>query len=448
MRSPSPPTTEPLPILRLARGPEFAWSFEETDACSFALRNPGLPELADPRAVETLRYTADVYQGDELVRRVALAPLPGPVPIGETRVMPAHLGITLIGGEYELEFGLIRSADGCGDGVPIPVRAPRSPLRVKNQIMDAFVELINACNFRCTFCPQTTLQRKQRAMDFDLATKVVHDLAAMGHHHPIMVHLLGEPLLYPRFFDFVDMAHAAGQRVHLLTTGSRFTDKTIDGIFRTRLDELLISLNTPEKDTYDAQRGTKLPFDSYIAGIRRMVVEAVRRGPPPKVLIQILYDEKRTDHPEEIARVNAIANEWANLVREVRGLEHLHVDEVQHFTPPFTKVELCDSVSLQYMPYHQWGEGHSGERHFCSYPWRQLAVLVDGQATACCVDAEGEICLGNAREQSIEEIWNGPALTRMRQAFWNDLRAVEPRCIRCPIRHWDIEKTYRSHALR
>lgn len=57
------------------------------------------------------------------------------------------------------------------------------------------------------------------------------------------------------------------------------------------------------------------------------------------------------------------------------------------------------------------------------------AILVDGQATACCVDAEGEICLGNAREQTVEEIWEGEVLTLMRYAFWNELRATEPRCV-------------------
>ena len=61
--------------------------------------------------------------------------------------------------------------------------------------------------------------------------------------------------------------------------------------------------------------------------------------------------------------------------------------------------------------------------------------------------APHEICLGNAREQTVEAIWEGPVLTRMRRAFWNDLQAVEPRCVRCPIRHWDIEKLYRTHRL-
>ena len=182
--------------LALHRAPDFAWSFEETDGFSFELTNHGLADLADERGAQDLRYTAELFCDGAFARRVAIEPLPGPIGIGEKRVIDAHLGISMIGGEYELRFGLERHANGTAE--VLEVDAPSSRLLVKNQIMEAFVELINACNFKCTFCPQTTLERKQRAMDFELATKVVGDLAAMGHHHPIRVHLLGEPLLYPR----------------------------------------------------------------------------------------------------------------------------------------------------------------------------------------------------------------------------------------------------------
>ena len=100
------------------------------------------------------------------------------------------------------------------------------------------------------------------------------------------------------------------------------------------------------------------------------------------------------------------------------------------------------------MPYHEWGGHGQADKHFCSYPWRQLAILVDGQATACCVDAEGEICLGNAKTQTVEEIWNGPVLERIRAGFWDDLKAVDSKCATCEIRHWDIAETYRTHPFQ
>lgn len=461
MSTPDSSKTE-LAHLAVHDAPSFVWSFEETDAFAFELTNHAMPEIAAADAGDLWNYTAEVFKGGEFVRRVAVEPLPGPVPVGGSRVFDAHLGLSLIGGEYDLRFGLERRENGNGKGkgdvaAPVLVRSTDVSFLVKNQIMEAFVELINACNFRCTFCPQTTLKRKQRPMDFELATKIVGDLADMGHHHPIRVHLLGEPLLYPRFFDFVEAVHDKGQRIFLLTNGSRFTEETIEGIFRVGVDELLISLNTPEEKLYNEQRGTSMPYDKYMDGIGRMVHESVVRTAPPKLTINVLYDQPKKDHPEEIARVNLVVNEWVNVVRAAHGERPLREGEVNHIegvlknhvgTPDnYSVLRLMDHMEIQFSPYHDWGEGESPNKHFCSYPWRQLAILVDGQATACCVDAEGEICLGNASTQTIEEIWNGPEISRMRDGLWNHLQAVESRCVRCPIRHWDVEEKYRTHTL-
>jgi len=279
----------------------------------------------------------------------------------------------------------------------------------------------------------------------------------MGHHHPIRVHLLGELLLYPRFFDFVEMAHDLGQRVNLVTNGSRFREKTIEGIFRTGVDEMRISLNSPEETLHDAERGTTLPYAEYIAGVRRMVAECARRGRPPMLEINVLYPLAQRGSPEDDARINRVANEWTNVVREAVGLTPLADGEVDHLAHvrrtddmalrEFTLIPLGQGIELQFTPYHSWGKGPAPAPHFCSYPWRQLAILVDGQATACCVDGEGEIRLGDANVQTVEEIWNGPVLNRIREAFWNQQRAVEAKCASCHIRHWELFHQYRTHEL-
>lgn len=438
-RKPLPDTSHQPARLTLATAPEYAWSFEPHQDFAFEVENLSSQELADPAAVRDIQYTADVYRDGSLIRRVGVAPLPSAIPVGEKRVFEADLGISVVGGDYEMSFGLERG----NGGPPIEFAAPRHALHVKNTIFEPLVELINACNFRCSFCPQGELKRKQRPMDFDLAKKILRDFADMGQKHPIRCHLLGEPLLYPRFFDFVEEAHDVGQRILLVTNGSRFQEENIEDIFRTKLDQLLISLNTPEREGYNEQRGTNMPFETYMHGIERMVEEAVKRDEGPETMINVLYDQSKTDDPQEIRRVNGLANQWVNVVRRITGQKELSVEEVDHFDPSLrTEIQLYDNLRIMFQPYHSWGEGQSPELHFCAFPWKQLAILVDGQATACCVDSEGEINLGNVREQTVEEIWNGPEITRIRDSFWNKQRAVEPRCIRCPIRHHELAEMY------
>lgn len=421
--------------LEVSSAPSFCWGFE---AAPFAIdvKNLALPELARAEALDRLVATVDLHDtSGNFVRRLATRPMPRAVGVGNGHTFEAELDIKAFAGDYALQLGLYRLGENGAAPQALSVASTPHRVRVKNTIFEAFVELINACNFRCTFCPQTTLKRKQRPMDFDLAVKLVRDLADMGHHHPIRLHLLGEPLLYPRFFDFIDAVHEHGQTACLATNGSRFEQKNVEGIFRTRLDEMIISLNTPEEELYNAQRGTSVPYEKYIEGVEIMVSEVVRRGPPPKTRVNVLYDGSRSDHPEELARVRKICNEWIDVVRKVSGRDLPRAEDVIHLDRDATTLmDLYEGLELQWTAYHNWGEGTPPREHFCSFPWRQLATLVDGQTTACCVDAEGEISLGDARVLSLEEIWNGPALNRMREGFLAKT-AVEPRCIRCDIRH-------------
>lgn len=441
-------TPAPSPAARsVARirpeAPAHAWAFETTPLAAW-LENLGLDDLSRASTARRIVGTVDLCRtGGAPVRRLARLPIPSPVAVGAARRMELAVEMKALAGDYELRFGLERDTGPFAG--PLPVDAAPAPLHVEHTIFDAFVELVNACNFRCTFCPQTTLQRPQRPMEFELATKVVRDLADMGHHYPIRVHLLGEPLLYKRFFDFVEAAHDMGQRIALATNGSRFLEPVVRDIFRTRLDEMVISLNTPEKELYDAQRGTSMPYADYVAGIERMVGELVRRGPPPYTRINILYDIQKHDDPEQLAKVHAVANHWIDVVRRVSGRPLEPAQGVIDLTPGRpTLYRLTAGLELQWTSYHNWGE-KGGAEGFCSFPWRQLAVLVDGSATACCVDAEGEIVLGNACEQSVAEIWNGPRLNALRQGFLAG-RAVHPRCARCDVRH-DLEEFFPRFKL-
>lgn len=79
-----------------------------------------------------------------------------------------------------------------------------------------------------------------------------------------------------------------------------------------------------------------------------------------------------------------------------------------------------------------------------------FAVLWDGTVTYCCVDYEGKLNLGNAREQAIEEIFRGPKATAIRE---NELRGklIHPTCQRCKGQIIDISTQrkvpkYRSGA--
>ena len=54
-------------------------------------------------------------------------------------------------------------------------------------------------------------------------------------------------------------------------------------------------------------------------------------------------------------------------------------------------------------------------KQYCEYPWTSLSVMADGSVVPCTQDYDVEMVLGNVREQTLEEIWNGEKYREFRR---------------------------------
>jgi len=74
---------------------------------------------------------------------------------------------------------------------------------------------------------------------------------------------------------------------------------------------------------------------------------------------------------------------------------------------------------------------HLASRFSCTWPWTTLVLLCDGRVVCGCADPYAQRQLGDARTHSIAEIWNGPAVSGLRE----DLNRGGSRfCGDCPLK--------------
>lgn len=67
------------------------------------------------------------------------------------------------------------------------------------------LEVTNACNHKCTFCPNVESHRSKKMIDFELAKRVMKECADfLGADKRICFHMNGEPLLYKRLPELVE----------------------------------------------------------------------------------------------------------------------------------------------------------------------------------------------------------------------------------------------------
>ena len=70
--------------------------------------------------------------------------------------------------------------------------------------------------------------------------------------------------------------------------------------------------------------------------------------------------------------------------------------------------------------------GNKSDLPFCLMPWIHLHIGDHGMTKACCV---GNIPFGNINELSLEEVWNGAAISQLRQKFADG--QADNRCAQC-----------------
>ena len=72
------------------------------------------------------------------------------------------------------------------------------------------------------------------------------------------------------------------------------------------------------------------------------------------------------------------------------------------------------------------------EQQYCEFPWISMTIMSNGNVVPCTQDYDTEMTFGNIKEQSIEEIWNGPKYQEFRMSHIQGFRNDDYKCFdRC-----------------
>jgi radical SAM protein with 4Fe4S-binding SPASM domain len=133
----------------------------------------------------------------------------------------------------------------------------------------------------------------------------------------------------------------------------------------------------------------------------------------------------------EQRRVQKIYKKWQEMVGQ------LHNEKINIFNPALS-YPLGKDSSFFVKHARNWDNqlinedirvipGNTGH---CALMTDTFGILSDGTCTYCCTDYEGALNLGNANEQSLEDIYYGEKATKIREAEEKG-RMIHPRCREC-----------------
>jgi len=304
---------------------------------------------------------------------------------------------------------------------------PRIELRNRESLFDAiplktpwviFVDPSDRCNFRCRFCPtgDTDLMlrngRSLKTMDFDLFIKIIDDICEFDK--PIKVLRLykdGEPLLNRNFAKMVAYAKESGccEKVDTTTNASLLNPKRNLEIIDAGLDRINISIEGVNEQQYLDFSGVNIHFKRLVNNIKHF------------------YDHKK--NCEMIVKING------DLISE---------KDKEDFYKIFGNI--TDGIFIEHTMscWHDFDmKGIKQNEEFgiygqpikevmvCPYVFYSMSINSNGSVSACFLDWDRKLRIGNVNNNSVKNIWNSIYLYNYRLMFLQKKRKEHPICGNC-----------------
>ena len=116
------------------------------------------------------------------------------------------------------------------------------------------IEITNACNFNCLFCPTGTkaYNRPVGFMTGEMYGQIIDQIAPFKI--PLRFIRWGEPTLHKNFVSYLRIAKDAGLHVHLGTNGSKLNEQVILQLLEMKLDSIKFSFQGVDEKTYSEMR--------------------------------------------------------------------------------------------------------------------------------------------------------------------------------------------------
>src|ERR1700678_3226303 len=306
-----------------------------------------------------------------------------------------------------------------------------------------YLETTNRCNLLCTTCPRTYEELEPPAdMSWDLFRSIVDQIPNLQR---AVLHGVGEPMLVRNLPRMVRYLKDRGTYVLFNTNGTVLNVKNGRALIEAGLDELRVSLDAANAKSYRAVRG-KDYFGRILKNVRAFRELQEREGKDrPRVSAWL------TGLKETIAELPAFVKVAAEIgVREVylQRLVFFEQDAVGHARPDQALYERMNGEEAAYLAEatelaRSYGmifsasgaasePGMSLKRRddgspwsMCRRPWTVMYFTANGRALPCCIAPFSQrgyenYTLGDATQQTLRDIWAGPAYRDFRKALMSN----------------------------
>jgi MoaA/NifB/PqqE/SkfB family radical SAM enzyme len=319
-----------------------------------------------------------------------------------------------------------------------------------------YLEVTNRCNLLCETCPRTFEDLEAPAdMSWELFTSIIDQVPDIAR---VVLHGVGEPMLVKNLPKMIRYLKERGIYTLFNTNGTLLTPRKQRELIDTGLDELRVSLDAADAETFLAVRGKDM-FNRIVRNVSSFTSLQKEIGATTPLVSIWLTGLKETigQLPDFVRLAGEIGVREVHLQRLVFDEEGFGLARAESALFKHTKAEEEKAITAAQAIATAMGiklnasgatepglslKAQEEERPWstCRRPWSLMYFTAHGRALPCCIapfSARGyeNYTLGDATQQSLRDIWNSPAYRDFRTTL---LSAAPPKpCQNCGMR-WSL----------
>jgi MoaA/NifB/PqqE/SkfB family radical SAM enzyme len=319
-----------------------------------------------------------------------------------------------------------------------------------------YLEVTNRCNLLCDTCPRTFEELEPPAdMSWSLFTRIVDQVPDIAR---VVLHGVGEPMLVRDLPRMIRYLKDRGTYVLINTNGTLLNPKKFPALIETGLDELRVSLDAADRESYLRVRGKDF-FARIVRDVGKFTAYQRETGvTAPKVSLWLTGLKETVEQLPEFVRLAAkmgvtevhlqrlvfdaagfgIARPENSLFEQTRDEETAAIESAQALGRELGVVLDASGATEPGLSLKRQADDRPWAT--CRRPWSLMYFTAHGRALPCCIapfSARGyeNYTLGDATQSTLREIWNSPVYRDFRTTLLGD--APPAPCQNCGLR-WSL----------
>lgn len=247
------------------------------------------------------------------------------------------------------------------------------------------IDTVSFCNLKCSMCIHKDMTRPKGVMNWNLFTRLVDEIAFENNATRVWMVFFGEPLILkrkkPSIFDMISYAKRKGLQDVVINTNANLLDEASAlGILESGLNAVYIGIDAFSPKTYKKIR----VGGDYIKTVNNVLnfIRTKKTGHfnKPEIFVQFVEMGLNKDEKDDFIRF------W-----EKQGV----TVKVRPMVSWAGRIEAQNLVL------------DNRDRWPCYWSMQTMSIIHTGRVVTCAVDLDAQFIAGDAREQTLKQIWNG-----------------------------------------